>query len=197
MSADRSVLALEICVELAPAPDRMHARLTRLAQQHEMTRPALAEWLRDFSRTVLTLRPNWRRGIWDFFDDNEKANTVFWDYANTIRDKKGARGGPAVLGRLGPMRSQTGPFYFTSTLALRLVNGHVGERAIAETCNVHESKLWSEDTFVGILRALPAVSPACIESLVSYVIPRDDGYALTAQDIDHPDFAYLRTIHRR
>lgn len=63
-----------------------------------------------------------------------------------------------------------------------------------DLCAIPEANLWHKETFARILRGVACVSFASVASDVLYLIPRDDEWALTAQDLQAPKFEYLRVL---
>ena len=86
------------------------------------------------------------------------------------------------------------PRYLTFTMALLILQGSPTDRMMKELCNIPEAYLWHRETFARILRGMAQVSFASVKSDVMYLIPRDDAWALTAQDLGASKFEYLRAL---
>lgn len=63
------------------------------------------------SETLLRELPHCARGIWDYSDDVQEAQTMFRDYADVLKTKKGARTSPSFVPNQGPMRGQGGELF--------------------------------------------------------------------------------------
>lgn len=79
-------------------------------------------------------------------------------------------------------------------MAMLILQGSPTDRLMKALCDVPEASLWRRATFMRILRGLGQVSFASVKSDVLYLIPRDDAWALTAQDLAAEKFAYLRAL---
>jgi len=125
---------------------------------------------------------------WDFFDNHEKAVADYDMWCRGMLTAEGARTAPSF----DP--SQQEPRYLTFTMAFLMMNGAPSERALAQRCNVQEQNLWRRDTFAYILQAVPSIDFADVQSDVIYLIPAQDEFALTPQDLGLPKFHYLRRL---
>jgi hypothetical protein len=84
--------------------------------------------------------------------------------------------------------------YMTFTMSFLMVQGAPSERALRSYCEIPEARLWHRDTFRQLLHRLGVLSFTSVKSDVAYVIPGQDGWALTADDLRHPKFHYLRRL---
>ena len=82
----------------------------------------------------------------------------------------------------------------TFTLALLLQQGTPSERSFSQACDIPEADLWRRATFATLLNSLGMISWASVKSDVIYLIPRDDGFGLTAEDLRATKFEYLRPL---
>ena len=82
----------------------------------------------------------------------------------------------------------------TFTLSLLLQHGTPSERSFALACNVRETDLWRRATFARLLDALGMISWASVKADVIYLIPRDETFGLTVEDLRAPKFEYLRPL---
>jgi hypothetical protein len=189
-----SVFALEVCVRLDRAPELGRALRDRISGAPEgMGFQEKWQFYRDCAWDLSSSIDSVERGIWDFFDDDTRARKAFDDYSSTLTTHQGARTEPSSAGPDDPYRGGD-PRYLTFTMALLLSQGTQTERALAALCNIPESELWTRATFARILSGLGALSFASVKGDVAYLIPRDEGWGLTFQDLQDPKFEYLRTI---
>ncbi len=188
---DHSIFAIEVCARLVPeSPLR-----AGLADVIRSAPPALSlhhKWMQ-YQRAAQLIVESLslvEKGCWDFFDDDARARRDYDMWTNGMLTEEGVRAQPS--GRVDPYRGE--PRYLTFTMAMLLVQGSPTERMMAQVCNIPEPYLWHRETFARILRGMAQVSFASVKSDVSYLIPRDDDWALTAQDLMAPKFEYLRPL---
>ena len=125
------------------------------------------------------------KGCWDYFDNHEKAVADFDMWVRGMLTEEGARQQPSY---------EPDPRYLTFTMAFLLVQGTPADQAIAQRCNVPQENLWRRDVFNYIVQAVPAIDFANVQADVLYMLPRDDEFALTPQDLTQPNFHYLRQL---
>jgi hypothetical protein len=104
--------------------------------------------------------------------------------------EEGVRPGPS--GAPDPYRPE--PRYMTFTMALLLAQNSPADMAMRQLCNIPQPMLWNRSTFARILQGMRIVSFASVKSDVLYLIPGDDAWGLTLQDLSEPKFEYLRPI---
>ncbi|MFO0626564.1 MAG: hypothetical protein U0325_13200 [Polyangiales bacterium] len=188
---DHAILAVELCFPMIPG-DALQAQLKALVVQQPQTMRPGQKW--QFYRSaahLLTERlPQAVSGCWDFFDDNERALNDHEMGVNGMNTREGSRREPSGVG--DPYRGEQR--FLTFTLSLLLDAHSPSGYQLAQHCKVPEARLWTRDTFRHILSALSYVSYASVRSDVVYLIPRDDGWGLTAEDLREAKFHYLRTI---
>lgn len=187
---NHSILALELCVRLMPRDDLRHD-LKRLVVSHPAsTGPReKSELLRRITELLARSHELFEMGCWDFFDDDARALKDYDMWSNGMITEEGARTEPS-----GDPDRYGEPRYMTFTIALLLVNGTATERALAKACETPQDQLWKKETFLKVLRALPAVDYAAVKSDVLYLIPGDGEWGLTPADLKLPKFEYLRPI---
>lgn len=190
----RIFFALELCLEIAPGQEALVGQMRTYPRAHAAgaTRSDKAAFYRSLTTDLLNRQDIWRRGIWDYSDDESEARRMFNDYASVLETKKGARKSPSMVG--GPMRAQGGPFYVNVTFAWMLGRATASARMLGTATAIEKNKLWQRATFHGLLRTASMIAPSDIESDVVYVIPGEHNHALTEADLNHPDFAYLRQL---
>jgi hypothetical protein len=188
---DHSVFALELCFRADLAPGLVTFLRQRLKDQTPaMSRDAKWRFYRDLSAELVANLHVAERGCWDFFDDNARAKRDYDMWVGGMTTREGARGQPS--GGMNPYRAE--PRYLTVTMSFLIHNGTPSERALAEACNVWETNLWQRATFAKLLTDIRMLSFASVRSDVVYLIPRDEGWELTPQDLTDPKFEYLRMI---
>ena len=92
----------------------------------------------------------------------------------------------------GPYRPE--PRYMTFTMAMLLAQNSPADMAMRQLCNIPQPMLWNRSSFARILQGMRIVSFASVKSDVLYLIPGDDAWGLTLQDLSEPKFEYLRPI---
>lgn len=186
-----AILATELCFPMVPG-DNLQAQLRGLiVQQPAQMRPGNKwEVYRALAGLLTERLPQAVSGCWDFFDDNDRAQRDHEMWFNGMYTREGSR--RTASGPGDPYRGD-GRF-LTFTLSLLLDADSPSGLQLARHCAIPEAALWRRDTFRHVLSALPAISYASVRSDVAYVIPRDDGWGLTAEDLREPKFHYLRTI---
>ncbi|MFT3764156.1 MAG: hypothetical protein QM820_01345 [Minicystis sp.] len=186
-----SIFAVEICARLVPNSTLRDALARCIADApHEMS---LHQKWTQYTRAAQILHDNLgsaERGCWDYFNDDARAQRDFDMWSNGMITKEGVRSGPSGSG--DPYRSE--PRYLTFTMALLLVQDSPTDRMLRQTCEVPQPNLWRRDTFARVLQGIGHVSFASVKGDVMYLIPRDDGWGLTLQDLQHQKFEYLRQI---
>jgi hypothetical protein len=185
-----SILAFEACARFQP-DGRLHGAL-----RHHMTQfPANAnhqqKWF--FYKSVADeLMANMAlvdRGCWDYFDDDARALADYDQWVKGMTTEEGARTEPSGH---DPYRGELR--WLTFTMVFLIVQNTPCDLAIRELCQVPEGDLWKRQTFWKILAGLKLLNFAAIKSDCAYLIPRDNGWGLTQQDLAEPKFHYLRTV---
>jgi hypothetical protein len=188
---DSSIFAIELCAKLVPQSP-LRAGLCDLVRNAPVGLSLHAKWqqYQRASQLVLESLHLVEKGCWDFFDDDARAKRDYRMWTDGMLTSEGARDAPSGL--VDPYRGE--PRYLTFTMAMLLVQQSPTERMMAQTCNIPEPYLWKRETFARILRGMNSISFASVKSDVMYLIPRDDEWALTAQDLTAQKFAYLRQV---
>lgn len=184
-----AIFAVEICM-------RLDAQLREgLAECIGKAPPAMSlhyKW-RQYTRAASLLHDNLNlahRGCWDYFNDDARALADFDMWSKGMITKEGVRSGPS--GGSDPYRGE--PRYLTFTMALLMVQDSPSDRMLRQVCDIPQGDLWKRDSFARVLRGIGSVSFASVKADVMYLIPRDDGWGLTGQDLQAPKFEYLRAI---
>jgi len=130
------------------------------------------------------------KGCWDYFDNEARAEKDFKMWLGGMTTEEGAR--PQPSGRPDPYRGD--PRYFTFTMTFLMLRPSPTDAAMSKLCQIPEAHLWRRDVFGRILGGLGVVNFASVKSDVMYLIPRDDDWGLTVDDLAQPKFHYLRTL---
>ena len=186
---DHAIFAIELCLRLESG-DRLRDELRRLVLAHpETSSPGYkAELLRQATRALVEHEERFVMGCWDFFDDDQRALKDYDMWCNGMITEEGAREEPSGAPRDGQDR------FMTFTAALLLVQGSEGERRLKELCETSDELTWKKETFLKILRGLDRVDYTAVKSDVLYLIPGDESWGLTAEDLTDKKFEYLRKI---
>ncbi len=185
----QSIFAFELCLRFDP---QLAGGLSGMLSA-DTTRPSPGHLWHLWStaaRELAARRRGWVSGCWDFWDDDTKAKTLYPDWVGSLMRAEGARTAPS--GAPDPYRGAER--YMTVTLACLLVRSAASTRALAGVCAIPEAYLWHGASFERILAGIPHINFAAVERATTYVIPKDDGWALTADDLKDPKFKYLRPI---
>lgn len=186
----RSVFAIEMCIRHDP---EMVAGVRGLLA-NASAQPSAGELWHMWRTTASELQRRqaaWVSGCWDFWDTAEKAQSDFQMWVNGLMTEEGARTAPS--GSAQPYRGGDERF-MTITMAALLVHGTQAERAMRHNCDIPEAVLWQPASFHRVLTGIAHVNFAVVDSSTLYMIPRDDAWALTADDLRLPKFEYLRPI---
>ena len=186
-----SIFALELCVQYQPALQETLHQLIRRSGERLGPQEKWAMW-GQASAALLAHRAYWYRGCWDFFDDDTRARSDFNMWVSGMLTAEGARTEP--LAPLGDPYRAGGPRFLTFTMAALMIKGVSSERQRAEVRSIPEHALCHVRTFARLLVGIRHINFGFVRGSTLYVIPRDADWALTAQDLEHPKFQYLRPI---
>jgi hypothetical protein len=188
---EHNIFAIELCLRLEDG-NRLRAQLRELIVKHPAASTAGQKW-ELLKRATDRLLENMHlavRGCWDFFDDDGRALRDYEMWFNGMKTEEGARKEPSRH----PGDGDSSPRFMTFTIALLLVAGSQTARELERICDIPEDILWHRATFNKILRGLPKVSFASVKSDVIYLIPGEDRWGLTEQDLQQEKFEYLRQV---
>jgi hypothetical protein len=188
---EHAIFALEVCARLDQGSPLQRA-LRGLATGYGPRMNLQQKWrqYREAAGVLFNHLPLVERGCWDYFDDHARAQRDFDMWTKGMTTEEGARQTPS--GSPDPYRGQ--PRYLTFTMAFLIAQGSPTNQAIASVCKVPEAALWKRGTFGRLLQGMGYLNFASVAADVSYLIPRDEGFGLTAQDLDAPKFHYLRQV---
>jgi hypothetical protein len=189
-----SIFAMEVCIRLPPQSTLpAELRMLVLMAPKASTYDDKFRLYRRAADLVLANLDNVAKGCWDYFDDDAKAQSDYKMWVNGMLTEEGARTQPSRHGGGDPYRAESAG-YMTLTMAFLLVHGTPTDRQMAARCNIPQGQLWQRWVFERMLQGVPLLNFASVKSDVIYVIPGDDKWALTAQDLAEPKFNYLRPI---
>jgi hypothetical protein len=187
----RSILAWEMCFPLEPG-STARATLREKVVQAPASMSMQAKW-ELYQELVFVAGPlieTASRGCWDFFDDDARAARDFDMWTQGMITREGVRSGPLPS---DPYRGERR--FMTFTMAFLLVTGSATEQRVKAACAIPEADLWKRSSFAQVLSAIAQVNFAAVLGDVAYVLPgKDDEWALTAEDLQHPKFHYLREL---
>jgi hypothetical protein len=186
-----SIFAIELCARLVPESPLRFALAEMISSAPE--RMSLHQKWMQYQRASQILVENLatvERGCWDYFNDDARALKDFEMWTQGMVTEEGVRAEPSGLA--DPYRSE--PRYLTFTMALLILQDSPTDRMMIELCRIPEAYLWHKETIARILRGMAQVSFASVKGDVMYLIPRDDEWALTGQDLSLPKFEYLRML---
>lgn len=187
--SERSILAIELCLTF-DAPLHEYVRPILAQSSQRMSYSAKWQLYDRVTRALLNRMDLWRSGCWDFFDNDARARSDFNMWVQGMLTEEGARSAPS--GTPDPYRGEQ--HFMTVTMAWLMVRGTPSERALAAMCDIPESQLWLRDSFMRVLASVAQINYASVEASTLYVIPNMPNWALTAEDMQHPKFEYLRPI---
>jgi hypothetical protein len=185
-----SLFALELASRFEPG-GRLHTELHRLVTSAPVNATLQQKWMfyKHAVKELLVAMPLHQRGCWDYFDNDAQAKASYDQWVGGMVTEEGARPQPS-----GDDPSRGSSRYLTFTMAFLIVNGSPTDEAIRDLCNIPQASLWNRGTFEHILSGLGVLNFASIKSDVAYLIPRDNGWGLTDEDLAHQKFNYLRPL---
>ncbi|RYE84131.1 MAG: hypothetical protein EOO75_18505 [Myxococcales bacterium] len=190
-----SVFALELAFPYDPSQNGPRQPLRELILKHPGTSSLRDRSLfyRAIADLLLAELPAAGRGCWDYYDD-DLAVDKYDEWCGGLLKEEGARQLPSLSGQPSAYRGANEVRYATFTVAFLMVRGSTVDRLFHDRCQVIEANLWRRATFAHLLHALRAMTFASVRSDVVYMIPNDDTFGLTADDLRAEKFAYLREI---
>ncbi len=185
-----SIFAFEVCARLEPQSE-LHRALVEALRNHPPNPTFQQKWFYYKTCTEALMRSfdSIERGCWDYFDDDKRALTDFDMWVKGMTTLEGARkepsGNDAYRGEM---------HYLTFTMAFLIKRATACDTKISQLCKIPEDRLWRRESFWRILNGMKDMNFAAVKSDVSYLIPRDLGWGLTAADLSQPKFHYLRPL---
>ena len=189
-----SIFALEVCLRLGPH-STLPSELRRLVVSQPAASTYQAKWslYRQACDILLANLASVEKGCWDYFDDDARAQRDYKMWTDGLLTEEGARKAPSWQGGADPYRSAA-QGYMTFTMAFLLAKNTRADLEQRARCNVHEALLWRRDVFAHLIQGVPLLNFASVKSDVIYVIPGDERWSLTAEDLVDPKFHYLRPL---
>jgi hypothetical protein len=189
-----SVFTLELCA-------RFDGRRELLAELRALVAGAPAHasraeaWERHRSAATVLLQAFdfTERGCWDYFDDEQRANATFDDWCAPILKREVPRTAPSGF---PDGYREAGPRYLTFTFVYLLARDSPSDVEVRRRCAIPDGELWTEQSFRTLLGVVSMLSFASVKSDAMYLVPRDDDWGLTPEDLAAPKYDYLRTIAR-
>jgi hypothetical protein len=186
-----SIFSIEVAARLDVAPNLLPILRSTIADQgtamgfHD-------KWAhyRRASQALLGSLGVIERGCWDYFDDSARAEKDFKMWLGGMTTEEGVRPGPS--GRPDPYRGE--PRYLTFTMTFLLARPSPTDSAMSQLCDIPQADLWRRDVFARILDGMGVINFASVKSDVMYLIPRDDDWGLTVDDLALEKFNYLRRL---
>jgi hypothetical protein len=186
-----SIFAIEVAARLDRAPNLLMTLRAAIADQ-----PASIGYQQKWERyrgaclalaaEIMTIE----RGCWDYFDDSARADKDFKMWLGGMTTEEGVRPGPS--GRPDPYRGE--PRFLTFTMAFLIDRPSPTDSAVSRLCDIPQPDLWRRDVFLRILEGMGVINFASVQSDVLYLLPRDDDWGLTVDDLAEEKFKYLRPL---
>lgn len=187
-----SIFAIEVLVRLDRTPELLN--VLRGCIRDQPAKPTMQQKWEQYKKACDALLNNIghiERGCWDYFDDEARAEKDFKMWLGGMTTEEGARPGPSGKSD-NPYRNE--PRYLTFTMTFLLMNPSPTADALSQLCNIPENSLWNRDVFARILGGMGIVNFASVKSDVMYLLPRDEDWGLTPDDLLDPKFDYLRAL---
>lgn len=191
VSGTSSIFSIEVAARLDRAPNLLPLLKSAITEQSVAV--GLHQKWQLYKRATDALLGNLgviERGCWDYFEDHARAEKDFKMWLGGMTTEEGSRRQPS--GRPDPYRGE--PRYLTFTMTFLLVHESPTDRAISKLCAIPEQHLWRRDVFGRILGGMGIINFASVKSDVMYLIPRDDDWGLTTEDLAQEKFHYLRLL---
>jgi len=186
-----SIFSIEVAVRLDRSPDLLD--VLRSAIQDQPASISLQRKWECYKRAadaLLNNLPAIERGCWDYFENEDRAEKDFKMWLGGMTTEEGARSTPS--GKLDIYRTE--PRYLTFTMTFLLLRPSPTDDAFRDLCDIPEEHLWRRDVFGRILGGMGVVNFASVKSDVMYLLPRDDDWGLTVDDLREEKFEYLRPL---
>jgi hypothetical protein len=186
-----TIFSIEVAARLDRVPNLLPILKSAITEQPQVS-GLHQKWqlYRRASEALLANLDAIERGCWDYFDDHGRAEKDFKMWLGGMTTEEGARKGPS--GRPDPYRGE--PRYLTFTMTFLIVQSSPTDRAMSRLCDIPQAHLWRRDVFGRLLGGMGIINFASVKSDVMYLIPRDDDWGLTVDDLAHEKFKYLRVL---
>jgi hypothetical protein len=184
-----SIFAFEVCMRLEPSlRAALHDRIVR----HPQAASYGDKWnlYRGAADELLAHVEHFDRGCWDYFNDDARALKDFKMWSDGMITEEGSRTAPS--GQADPYRAE--PRYMTFTMAFLIVQDSPCDRQVRALTEIPQGDLWRRGVYQRLLQGIGYLNFASITGDVIYVIPGDDSWGLTAEDLTAQKFEYLRPV---
>ncbi|MBL8685397.1 MAG: hypothetical protein JNK05_39830 [Myxococcales bacterium] len=195
MAVQHAIFAMELCLPLTGVSGT-HSTLVSMLREYPLQSTADEKWhfYERVRQLLLSELPHAYKGCWDFFNEDARAKSDFEMWTNGMLTREGARSGPSGRPEGDPFRGGANSRFMTVTIAWLMVQSMPSTIDLSMTCNIPESALWHRSSFGYILSRMGRVQFSAVKSDVFYVIPGDDAWGLTVEDLQLEKFHYLRPI---
>jgi len=131
------IFAMELCLQMRD--DHLCAQLRDLVRSHPRSVGFSEKWelyrrVRELLAVNLALAV---KGCWDFFDEDDKAQSDFKMWCDGLFTEEGARDSPSGTGD-----PHTDPRYMTFTMAFLLQAGAPSVETLSDRCEIPKARLW-------------------------------------------------------
>ncbi len=191
---ESSVFALELAFPFdAQSPSRTALRDLIRHHPEAASLRQRSRLYRDVAQALLAELPRAPRGGWDYYDD-DTAVRKYNEWCGGMLNEEGVRKFPIPFEAAGPYRAGGEARFATFTVAFLMVRDSNVDTMFRQRCTMSDSNLWDRATFRRLLEAVSVMQFAAVRSDVLYMIPNEDDYGLTAQDLADDRFEYLREL---
>ena len=186
-----SIFSIEVAGRLDRAPNLLPLLKSAIVEQAQVV-GLQQKWMlyRRASEALLANLGIIERGCWDYFEDHNRAEKDFKMWLGGMTTEEGSRRMPS--GKPDPYRGE--PRYLTFTMTFLLVRPSPTDHALSRLCDIPQQHLWRRDVFGRLLGGMGVINFASVQSDVMYLIPRDDDWGLTVDDLAQQKFHYLRVL---
>ena len=186
-----SVFTIEVCARLDTGP-RLLDELRPIVQgaPEHVTRDEA--WRRHSAAADVLLQyiEVIERGCWEYFDDEARAKWMFDDWTRPVIDRQIPRQGPSGA----PGYRDAAPRYLTFTMVYLLARDSPSDLELRRTCQIPDEELWRKSTFRRLLQGVRTLSFGSVKADSMYLIPRDQEWGFTQQDLAASTYDYLRPL---
>ena len=130
------------------------------------------------------------RGCWEYFDDEAQAKWMFDDWTRPVLERQIPRQEPSGA----PGYRDAGARYLTFTMVYLLARDSPSDLELRRTCQIPDEELWRKSTFRRLLQGVRTLSFGSVKADSMYLIPRDQDWGFTQQDLAANTYDYLRQL---
>jgi hypothetical protein len=191
---DYSIFMMQVAMKVYPGNafrSDLH-ELIRNAPEHATYNDKFF-FYRAFSQRLLDAVSYLELGIWEYFDDTDKALSQFADWTDSLEVAREARYQPIPL-QDSAYRGAPQDRYLIACFALLLQQNSPTDVTLRARCNVPADRLWKREIFAHHLKSVPLINFASVRSDLVFLLPGRDDHALTHEDLQAPHYHYLRPL---